>query len=94
VIEDASTIMVWLVALGGTSGVSLVIRQIRIGLRDRGDRNLLRHIYDQDRQADVLTTLESLRRAEPRFTKPASDDQETGGNQAEPPDHPTSLTTR
>ena len=91
-IEDASTIMVSLVALGGTSGV--VIRQIRIGLRDRGDRNLLRHIYDQDRQADVLTTLESLRRAEPRFTKPASDDQETGGNQAEPPDHPTSLTTR
>jgi hypothetical protein len=82
---DASTIMVWLVALGGTSGVSLVIRQIRIGLRDRGDRNLLRHIYDQDRQAEVLTTLESLRRAEPRLTKPASDDGETGGDKVEPP---------
>jgi hypothetical protein len=94
VIVDASTIMVGLVALGSTSGVSLVIRQIRIGLRDRGDRNLLRHIYDQDRQADVLNTLGCLRRAEPPLTKPASDDEETAGDKAEPPDQIRHCSTR
>jgi hypothetical protein len=65
---DTSTILVWLAALGGPTGVALICRQIRIGLRDRGDRNLLRHIYDQDRQSHVLDTLEKLRGAEARLT--------------------------
>lgn len=80
---DASTILMWLAALGGPiTGVSLIIRQIRIGLRDRGDRNFLRHIYDQQRQAEVLMTLEALRGAEPRST--TKDDAVTQ-NKTEPP---------
>jgi hypothetical protein len=60
---DPATI---LLALGGASGITMIVRQIRIGLRDRGDRHLLRHIYDQDRQAKVLETLQDLRRTEAR----------------------------
>lgn len=93
---DSSTILVWLAALGGPTGVALICRQIRIGLRDRGDRNLLRHIYDQDRQSHVLDTLEKLRGAEARLTTRAPGDGGTGGNKTEPPSsclgHQSSLT--
>jgi hypothetical protein len=82
---DASTILVWLAALGGPTGVALIIRQIRIGLRDRGDRKFLRHVFDQNRDADVLTTLENLRRTELRFLKPTSGDGETSEKKSDPP---------
>lgn len=61
--------------LGGTGGIVLLVRQVRIGLRDRGDRQLLRHIFDNDRQARVLESLEKLRQVDrPASTRRASSD--------------------
>lgn len=69
---DASTAEVigGAVAAGG-----LALRMVLKSLRDRGDRKLLKHVFDQTRSADVLPTLTTLRR--PRqlpFTRPRATD--------------------
>lgn len=40
--------------------VALIVRQIRIGLRERGDPKFLLRVYDQTRDARVLDTLQRL----------------------------------
>jgi hypothetical protein len=44
-----------LLAGGGVlTFAGVLVRQVRVGLRDRGDRKLAKHIFDQTRSTDAL----------------------------------------
>lgn len=46
------------------SAIVWIVRQVRIGLRDREDRKFVRHVFDQTRSPEVLPTLVRLRESD------------------------------
>jgi hypothetical protein len=48
---DAMQMLVYLGA-GGGLGIAAILRQIRLYLRDKEDRRLFRHMFDQTRATD------------------------------------------
>jgi hypothetical protein len=60
-----------LLAGGGTAALAGVAYQLRVHLRDRGDRTFAKYVFDQTRNVDASVEILSVRRArgQPRRRK-------------------------
>jgi hypothetical protein len=63
---DTPVILSALGSLGGAGGLAVLVRQVRLELRDRRRMAFLRHVFDQTRSPDALETLVRLEEAERR----------------------------